>query len=290
MDTSEAELFVQHVRGLLPGVDDDAARRWVGQALRAIGAAWPELPAPGSDFAVHLATVVAETSWDGVEPTDLYLAWACARGDGSALEVFESRFGAMLDATAHGFGDRHGRTDDLRQLVRAHVLAPRDGQMPRIGAYRGTGPLEGWLRVAVTRRLVDETRRMQRSEREELRDDDWLERQCRADHVELDYLQARYRGAFRRAFATAAGKLSPEQRNYLRYQTLDGLTLDQIGAIHGQHRSSVDRRIRAARALLLEETRQALARELDAGPGEVDSVLRLIQSQMDASVSRLLRA
>lgn len=286
--TSYADLFVQQVHGI--GAEEEQARTWIRTALTAIGTTWPELPPPDAAFVSHVAASVGPHGWDDLQPADMYLAWTCSHGVDVALRTFEARYGGLLDACAHSFGAKAGRDDDLRQLLRTHLLAPRPDAPPRIAEYRGTGPLEGWIRVSATRRLVDETRRVKRREREELRDDDWLERQCREDQVELAFLQARYRDAFRRAFAAAASTLSPEQRNYLRYQTRDGLTLDQIAELHGQHRSSVDRRIRTARRQLLDETRRALAQELNAGPAEVDSVLRLIQSQLDASVSRLLRA
>jgi RNA polymerase sigma-70 factor (ECF subfamily) len=220
---------------------------------------------------------------------DLYLAHGCAIGAPRAVAIFEEQHRATLAGVARRFAGDSASLDDMTQLLREHFLVPRGERAPRIADYRGNGPLEGWLRVAAVRRLVDDRRRAKRKNQEAPREDDLLERLADDGSWELGFLKARYRDAFRRAFSEAVLLLTSEQRNFLRYQSVQGLTLDQIGALHGLHRSSVDRRIQAARRVLLDETRLALGAVLDARPEEVDSVMRLIGSQLDASLSRLLK-
>ncbi len=74
----------------------------------------------------------------------------------------------------------------------------------------------------------------------------------------------------------------------LRYHFLQGLNIEQIGAIHSVHRATVARWLASLRKDLLESTREALARRLDVGDAEVESIMRLIRSQLDASIERLL--
>lgn len=74
----------------------------------------------------------------------------------------------------------------------------------------------------------------------------------------------------------------------LRYNVLKGLNIAEIGAIYQVHRATVARWIAHARELLLQSTRERLTQRLHAADHELDSILRLIESQMDVSLRRCL--
>jgi RNA polymerase sigma-70 factor (ECF subfamily) len=72
---------------------------------------------------------------------------------------------------------------------------------------------------------------------------------------------------------------------------LDGLGGDAIGRFYGGvHRSTVLRWIEAARERILGETRRLLAARLRLSSSELDSLVRLVESQLDTSILRPLRA
>jgi len=105
----------------------------------------------------------------------------------------------------------------------------------------------------------------------------------------LAELKAEYRTEFATALREAIGELSAEDRTLLRQQIVDELSIDEIGAAFGVHRATAARWLQRARGALVTHTRGRLAARLKVSVEEVDSVIRLVQSQLDASVIRYLR-
>jgi RNA polymerase sigma-70 factor (ECF subfamily) len=93
-----------------------------------------------------------------------------------------------------------------------------------------------------------------------------------------------YASEFRTAFKETLHRLDSRERTVLRYSALDGLSIDEIARLYSVHRSSAARWLVKARTDLLEGTRSRLMTKLDVTPEELDSILRLIQSQLDASL------
>jgi RNA polymerase sigma-70 factor (ECF subfamily) len=67
------------------------------------------------------------------------------------------------------------------------------------------------------------------------------------------------------------------------------LSISDIGAIYQVHRATAARWLSKARATLIDLTKEQLAILLSVEPGETDSILRLVQSQLDVSLERRLR-
>jgi RNA polymerase sigma-70 factor (ECF subfamily) len=74
----------------------------------------------------------------------------------------------------------------------------------------------------------------------------------------------------------------------LKQHFLDGLSIDRMAALHDVHRATAARWIAKLLERLLVDTRSRLQAALDVDAEELDSVLRLIQSCMDASIGRAL--
>ena len=75
----------------------------------------------------------------------------------------------------------------------------------------------------------------------------------------------------------------------LRLRLLDGLNIDQIGGIYGVHRATVARWIASAREQVLAGTRRELENMLDISDSEFDSLVKLVQSRIDLSISQFLQ-
>ena len=105
---------------------------------------------------------------------------------------------------------------------------------------------------------------------------------------ELALLRARHRASFRAAFARAIAALTARERAVLRLSTLDGLTLARIGAMYGRDASTVSRWLEQIRHALLAATRTELAAELGGSPAELESLMRLADSELSVSLTRLL--
>ncbi len=73
----------------------------------------------------------------------------------------------------------------------------------------------------------------------------------------------------------------------LRGHFVGGLTIDDLAGRYGVHRATAARWIAAARDRLLVATRRAAAARLESTDAEVDSLMHLVASQLEFSLSRL---
>lgn len=98
-----------------------------------------------------------------------------------------------------------------------------------------------------------------------------------------------YRDEFKRAFHAAVEALDDRERLLLRQHALDGLSIDQLAALHGVHRATAARQVQAARQSVLAATQRELIRRLRLARGELASVMRLIASRLDVTLPLALR-
>jgi RNA polymerase sigma-70 factor (ECF subfamily) len=152
--------------------------------------------------------------------------------------------------------------------------------------YAGRGDLRGYLRVSATRALI---RAINRGRREVAVDDgEVFDRMLPIDDPELSILRAQYRDPVDAALRAALVGLDARARALLRYQLLDGWSIDQVGKLYGVHRATAARWLADARAALGNAIRSELAARLRIAASEVDSIVRLVQSRVDMSLDRLL--
>lgn len=248
---------------------------------------WPSIDvAPG-----ELGEAFGQAVVDAADPVaairalhagDLWLAAGCAAGHRGALAELE-RILASLRPTLARMGATAVMIDDLLQIHRTRLLSGTEDHPPRIRGYRGRGDLRSWLKVALVRDAVRALRRDDHISH----DDDEIERLMDPHgDAELQAMKDAYRDRFRTAFTQALAELEPRDRNVLRYHLLDGLAIDDIGAIYRVHRATAARWLVKIREELYERTRAELMRSLALTPSEIDSVLRLIRSRLDASIAR----
>jgi RNA polymerase sigma-70 factor (ECF subfamily) len=121
------------------------------------------------------------------------------------------------------------------------------------------------------------------------RDDELAHLIAPDDDPEIGYLKRLYREEFKRAFQVAIEALDDRDRLVLRQHTLDGLGIDQLAALHHVHRATSARWVEAARKTVIAATERELIHRLRLSRTELDSVLRMIRSQLDVSLPRLLR-
>jgi RNA polymerase sigma-70 factor (ECF subfamily) len=66
------------------------------------------------------------------------------------------------------------------------------------------------------------------------------------------------------------------------------LTVDILGRLHGVHRATAARWVEAARASVVRAVRRHLRGTLGLGASELDSIVGLVKSGLDVSLTRLL--
>lgn len=252
-------------------------------------AAWPAIDLSPAAFEAAVGHAVAgepdaATAIRSMNAGDLWLATACAAGHRVALAELE-RLLASLVPTLARMGAGAALIDDVVQVHRTRLLSPAEDRPPRIRGYRGRGDLRSWLKVALVRDMARALRR-DRAQAHDDADEEIERLMDPGGDAELAALKDAYRDRFRVAFSHALAELSPRDRNVLRYHLIEALSIDEIGAIHRVHRSTAARWLGKVREQLYEGTCAELMRSLDLGPTELDSVLRLIRSRLDASIAR----
>jgi RNA polymerase sigma-70 factor (ECF subfamily) len=122
-------------------------------------------------------------------------------------------------------------------------------------------------------------------------DDDAIAPEIAPDDPELDHIRAAHATEFEEAFRAAMASLSTKERNVLRLRYLDGVNIDgigRIGRIYGTHRATAARWISGACDKLLVETRRLLVERFGVASSQVDSLMRLFQSEFEMSLSMLV--
>jgi RNA polymerase sigma-70 factor (ECF subfamily) len=256
--------------------------------LESARSAWPGIVVAPEVFVPYVARRLAPdedpmAALHTAHATDLWLACACAHGDKAAITAFSKGYVEPLFPLP---GDLARLSNDVRQLASVKLLVSEDGGAPRIEEYAGRGDLGSWVSVVALRIALSLLRK---KKREVVFDDDRaLLGIANEGDAEVAHLKKHYRVEFAEAFQHALGTLKARDRNVLRQHHVDGLTMDHIARVYGVHRITVVRWIEAARDKLATETRKNLVTRLGIPRAELDSIMRLIRSQVDVSLRKFL--
>jgi RNA polymerase sigma-70 factor (ECF subfamily) len=213
---------------------------------------------------------------------DLFLACGCAQGDSAAIAIVEDLyFATEVDLPCRRSGVV--TPEEMRQRVRTKLFV---GPEPRIASYAGRSSLRAWLRAVIGRLVIDASRERPRDV--PTPDGDFSGVASGGDDPDLRFVKQTYQEALEIAFVQAAARLSPREKNLLRYGLAEGLSIDQIGAIYGVHRVTAHRWLQQARVSFAEQIRRVMMARLKMSPSEYGSVVRLVMSQFDVTIARVL--
>jgi RNA polymerase sigma-70 factor (ECF subfamily) len=258
----------------------------LGQAaLQGAREAWPEIELDAEQFAAH---VEARCRKNGALPehlADLYLAWAAARGNAAALRIFDERLLPKLDPAVRRLDSTAAFLQEVRQVLRVRLLVGAEHSPPRLAEYRGHGPLLAWLRVVAVRIALN----LRRGEAPVSSTEEVLgELVASEPDPELRHLKTLYRAEFGAALRTALSALPERERALLRLHYVDGLTLARIATLYQVHQSTVSRWLSSALEGVATAARRHLIQRLSLSPSSLESVARMVQSNLELSIRRIL--
>jgi RNA polymerase sigma-70 factor, ECF subfamily len=234
---------------------------------------WPDIEVGEADFAKHAGTA------DELNGPDLYLAFACGTGSSPALAVLEREYLSTLPAALRRICNGGSSVDEVLQAVREHLLVARTDAPPRILNYAGRGPLRAWLRSVAVRTAMS----MNRVTPHQIFDEQ--DAAGAGDDLELAFMKKTYGESFRRAFQAALAGLPEDKRLLLKQRFRHQMTVEQLGAMHAVNPGTISRWVAAAREQLVGATRTAMMAELGVDGTDVESILRMIHSQIELSLS-----
>jgi RNA polymerase sigma-70 factor (ECF subfamily) len=275
--------------GDVPGSEDIDAI-----LLDIVGAAqrlFPTFELPRDAFVAYLreripADVQLPAALRQMHTSDLYLACGCARGNMHAFATFDDYCLGPLDRILGNMGIGADVSADVKQDIRGRVLVGTGGHA-QIVDFSGRGDLRGWVRVMAVRHAMQ--RQCRRRRELPVEDDELLLRIVAPGTLELDHAKRRYQQEFKHAFGDALRALPDREQTLLRQHYVDGLSIEEIAALYRVHRSTAARLLARARLRVLEATRARMMSALDVQSRDLDSILRMIRSQIEISLRGLQR-
>jgi RNA polymerase sigma-70 factor, ECF subfamily len=236
----------------------------------------------------HAAAAIAGGA-SRVHAGDLALAFAVGAGDPAAVRRFEAHVGGELATAARVIDRDPAFVDEVCQRTRVRlVVRDGDGAPPRITGYRGAGPLRAWAAIAAQRVALNAKRDARGGAGATSGADVLADVVDREPDPELRHLKTLYRAEFKEALGAALAGLDDRRRAVLRLRFVDGLELAQIGALYRVHESTASRWVTAALDEIARRARAQLMTRLAVTTETADSVARMVQSQLDLSIARLL--
>ncbi len=282
------EIFLKH---LAPKLRDALSRRsTLDDELQSLvdraAAAQPGLEADGPGLIAFVAAHLAEDSaLEALHAGDLCLAHACLLGDPTALTIFERDVIARSSTVVRGHLPPGLTADEVLQRLRVRLLVRDQERPPGLATYSGRGALVHFSR-ATTARLIQEFARQ--GQREVATEESLLDSPALTRDLDASMLKQQFAEAFATAFKAALGQLSARDQHLLRLHYLDGMRAEELGRIFNTHRATVWRWLTGCRERLLEATRAELAKTVK--DAELSSLMNALHSQLDVSISRVLRA
>jgi len=271
----------------------DAERR-LSSLVAVAKQAHPGLSVDDLIFVRHLARCAAFLETAPIEAAeslagpDLYLACACACGVPGAVAAFDARCDARLQSALSAVVKSDELRSEMAQHARDILLVGGAKGEPKIAEYRGQGPLPRWVGVVVQGLAISALRVDQTEKR--AREGLALEISAGAARPELEYVKHRYRSAFEEALADAIAALDSRSKMLLRLQLVRGVSVEKIGKMYGVSQSTASRWLADARDTVREGLARLIRNHLDVSRDELASLAGLVASELDLSMSRLLKA
>ncbi len=267
-------------------MEEALARLW-----QAVTQDWPGIRTEAALFMKHLALRIpggadALEGLRGLRASDLYLAHGCLLGDPAALSAFEQHFVARVPAYLARGNASADFIEEAKQGLRTRLLTG-DQTPPRIAAYSGHGPLGAWVRMTTLRVALDLDQtpgRLPSAYRFEAH----ALTPAMAD-PELATLKSQAGALLNQAASATLAALSPREAALVRLFFLQEVSYGALAKIYHAPTSRVRRWIADIRAKIVEETRRHLIEKLAVTSSNVDSLIRLVSSDVDLSVVRILK-
>jgi RNA polymerase sigma-70 factor (ECF subfamily) len=266
----------------------------LAEAVARARAAWPDVALGEERFAAVLGSKIEPgesplRALAQLHVEDLYLAAACQLGEEGAVRRFVTEHLAQVPKYVARISTNPQVADEVQQdLAQRLLLAGGDqaASPPKIASYNGRGPLDGWLAVSAQRSALNLVQRQRLGVPDPRAD---LERALtESPDPELQVVKAELKGKFEEAMRAALRELSPRDRLLLRLSVVSGLSVRKLGEMHGVHASTAARWIERIRDQVLSSIQGALEATRGIDRGDLPSLVGLVRSRLELSLSGLL--
>ena len=108
------------------------------------------------------------------------------------------------------------------------------------------------------------------------------------DTPDQQYFRATYHVEFKSAFDAALATLTEQQRDLLRLRFVEGLALETIGERYEVHKTTAFRWLEEAQTALTKRTHNNFQQRTRATVSEMRSIVRVLESNVELSLRRVL--
>jgi RNA polymerase sigma-70 factor, ECF subfamily len=264
----------------------------VDRAILGAERAWPAFRVPPETFRKHLLAILegagsdAAQTMENLHASDLYLAHACALGVPAAIEAFAATHLASVGQHVHGYEDVSA--DAVRRELEDTLILGKSELGPRIAKYEGRGPLGAFVKRAAQYAAAT-LRRRAAAQREVEWIDELASVICSPPESTKRVVVSRYSAVIQEAVLAALWTLDRRQRMVVRLHLTEGVALTRIAKMFNVNQSTVSRWLQAAIDHLYAEIRRAVRDAHGVDGSELESIVRDVRSQVDLSLSRILR-
>ncbi|MCY1074796.1 sigma-70 family RNA polymerase sigma factor [Archangium lansingense] len=284
--------FLAHAKvRFAPPEDTDAFERLLIQTWETSRAPWPAVNVPAESFLTHLAARLPEADPNSpLEPlleklslTELYLACACMRRIGPAIEFLERDYLSQLPRMLRSSNHPDAMIDDVCQLVRVKLLVSTPESGPKIAEYTGRGTLLSWVRTTAAR--------IANKQREGVKAEPmdptifFPDLPTPGDGPERALIGERSRAILRQAINGAFSVLPADKLYLIRLHVVDRLSSYELAALFGVNQSTVSRWLKTAREMVRDETERRLREELDFSRRDFESFISALDSKFELDMS-----
>ena len=252
-------------------------------------AAHPGLRLDAQAFARHLALCGADVAANDLETLhaeDLYLVCAALGRDASAIASLRQAHDGVIRGYLRRVEATTMHREEIERSIWELLIVGDIATSAKLASYSGKGQLAGFIGISAQRIAVTSFRRSAAQKRALARARD--EAIVTSGDPEMTIIKERYRGRFEESVRDAVGVLDDRERMIMRMLVVDGHSLDRIAGVYGVNQSSVSRWLAKARLKVLAEARRLLRERLNVAESEFESLLHLVLSQVDLSVSQVL--
>lgn len=225
---------------------------------------------------------------------ELFLTTACSLGDGTAWEIFLARYRSLIEKAARCTAENATAAQDLAGTLLSELFLPApsedDTAASKISQYHGIGSLEGWLRVVIARRAIDNIRSSKKQvPLEELEASPAMPASPDCANALVEARESRKAAdLFANAFQEAWGQLSSQEKLALKLYYLEDVNLKEIGKLIGAHESTASRLLEKVKMQLRKNVEKVLRVKYKVKPNEVFSLIENGQSNAEMDFGKLL--
>jgi len=265
----DLELFIEKVAAVL-------MRRFPRQS------GWQELDAATTQFL------------DSLRWGELFLTTACASGDGAAWQAFHLRYHGVIQKAARHCTENASEAQELSESMMSDLFLPvstaSGTKTNKIGQYDGTGSLEGWIKVVVTRMAIDQIRRSQKQiSLEEL--DGELESRAGIQQQIVSTVGVDIPAASKMFVASlnhAMNQLGTQDKLILSLYYMEDLSLKEIGRLIKVHESTVSRTLDRLKKQLRKSVERHLRDRFRVHAAEVAQLIEVAHLEVDVDLKKVL--